>query len=73
MLGLRADRGLLKGKRAAIDATTLEANAARGVRDSARKGLEKGQEVRLVLQGLGDGGEPHSGLLLVYHLDFHKK
>src|SRR5271169_3176598 len=30
VLGLLADRGLLKGKRIAIDATTLEANAAMG-------------------------------------------
>ena len=28
VLGLLADRGLLKGKRVGVDATTLEANAA---------------------------------------------
>ena len=48
VLGLLADRGLLKGKRIAIDATTLEANAA--MRSIVRRAT--GESYEEFLQGL---------------------
>ena len=48
VLGLLADRGLLKGKRIGIDATTLEANAA--LRSIVR--LDNGESYEEFLQGL---------------------
>jgi len=51
VLGVLADRGLLKGQRIAIDATTLEANAA--MRSIVRRG--HGRELRGVSAGAGEG------------------
>src|SRR6202453_1230892 len=48
VLGLLADRGLVKGKRIAIDATTLEANAA--MRSIARR--DTGESYEEFLRGL---------------------
>jgi transposase len=48
VLGLLADRGLLKGKRIGIDATTLEANAA--LRSIVRR--DNGESYEEFLQGL---------------------
>ena len=59
-LGLLADRELVKGKTVAIDATTLEANAA--MRSIVRR--DNGRELRRVSEGFGEGiGNPdtHSG------------
>jgi transposase len=48
VLGVLADRGLLKGQRIAIDATTLEANAA--MRSMVRR--DKGESYEEFLRGL---------------------
>jgi transposase len=48
VLGVLADRGLLKGKRIAIDATTLEANAA--MRSIVRR--DTGESYEVFLRGL---------------------
>jgi transposase len=49
VLGVLADRGLVKGKRVAIDATTLEANAA--MRSIVRR--DTGESYEEFLLGLG--------------------
>jgi transposase len=49
VLGVLADRGLVKGKRVAIDATTLEANAA--MRSIVRR--DTGESYEEFLRGLG--------------------
>ena len=51
VLGVLADRGLLKGKRIAIDATTLEANAA--MRSIVRR--DTGAVLAVTLQGADQG------------------
>jgi transposase len=51
VLGVLADRGLLKGKRIAIDATTLEANAAM----RSHRATGHGRELRGVSAGIGEG------------------
>ena len=51
VLGVLADRGLLKGQRIAIDATTLEANAAIALDCAAGHG----RELRGVSAGAGEG------------------
>src|SRR5713101_4470371 len=51
VLGLLADRGLLKGKRIGIDATTLEANAA--LRSIVRR--DNGESYEEFLKGLAKG------------------
>jgi transposase len=50
VLGMLADRGLVKGKRVAIDATTLEANAA--MRSIVRR--ETGESYEEFLRGLAE-------------------
>ena len=51
VLGVLADRGLLKGQRIAIDATTLEANAA--MRSIVRR--DTGESYEEFLLGAGEG------------------
>lgn len=51
VLGVLADRGMLKGQQIAIDATTLEANAAMG--SIVRRDTDESYEE--FLRGLGEG------------------
>ena len=53
VLGVLADRGLLKGQRIAIDATTLEANAAMRSIVTARHGRELRRVPARIGEGLG--------------------
>jgi transposase len=62
VLGVLADRGLLKGQRIAIDATTLEANAA--MRSIVRR--DRGESYEEFLRGQSGGAtsgvcEPAAG------------
>src|SRR5437879_6416360 len=57
VLGVLADRGLLKGQRIAIDATTLEANAA--MRSIVRRGT--GESYDQFLRGLAKASGIHVG------------